>query len=70
MRACKMDAHDFNRERMSHPHVGSGTTCIAARMLNRYSIGIDMEESYLRDIAVPKLKEMAKQKSILDFGSD
>ena len=52
------------------PHAGSGTTCIAARMLNRFSIGIDMEESYLRDIAVPKLKEMAKQKSILDFGSD
>ena len=51
------------------PHAGSGTTCIAARMLNRFSIGIDMEESYLRDIAVPKLKEMAKQKSILDFGS-
>ncbi len=52
------------------PHAGSGTTCIAARMLNRYSIGIDMEESYLRDIAVPKLKEMAKQKSILDFRSE
>ncbi len=51
------------------PHVGGGTTCISARMLKRYSIGIDMDESYLRDIAVPKLKEMEKQKSIFDFES-
>jgi DNA modification methylase len=29
------------------PFVGTGTTCIAAKILNRKSIGIDISKSYL-----------------------
>jgi len=28
------------------PFMGSGTSCIAAKELNRYSIGIEIEEKY------------------------
>ena len=28
------------------PFVGSGTTCVASALLNRKSIGIDLDETY------------------------
>ena len=39
------------------PFVGSGTTMIACKMLNRRGIGIDIDRSYL-EIAVNRLKEI------------
>lgn len=36
------------------PFVGSGTTCVAAQALSRYSIGFDIDSSYL-DIAIDRL---------------
>ena len=41
------------------PFVGSGTTTRVARRLGRRSIGIDLNESYLRDIALKKNAQMA-----------
>lgn len=40
------------------PFVGSGTTCVAAKKLNRLSIGIDNNLEYL-DIAVKRLEELS-----------
>lgn len=43
------------------PFVGSGTTCIAAKILNRNYIGIEREKEYYR-IAVKRLKAVPKMK--------
>jgi len=43
------------------PFVGSGTTCIAAKMLNRNYIGIEKEKEYYH-IAVKRLKTVSKMK--------
>jgi len=37
------------------PFVGSGSTLIAARQLERTGIGVDLSEKYLREIARPRL---------------
>ncbi len=39
------------------PFVGSGTTMVACKMLNRQGLGIDIDRSYL-EIAVSRLKEV------------
>lgn len=41
------------------PFVGSGTTTMVARSMLRRSIGIDLNETYLRDIALRKNAQMA-----------
>lgn len=41
------------------PFVGSGTTCVAAKELNRKYVGYDIEEKYLQ-IAEERLKEVKK----------
>ena len=41
------------------PFVGSGTTTMVARSMLRRSIGIDLNEAYLRDIALKKNAQMA-----------
>lgn len=41
------------------PFVGSGTTCQVARSMGRYSIGIDLNETYLLDIALKKNAQMS-----------
>lgn len=43
------------------PFVGSGTTCIAAKMLNRNYIGIEKEKEYYQ-IAIKRLKAAPKTK--------
>ena len=43
------------------PFVGSGTTCIAAKMLNRNYIGIEKEKEYYQ-IAIKRLKAVSKTK--------
>ncbi len=43
------------------PFVGSGTTCIAAKMLNRNYIGIEKEKEYYQ-IAVKRLKAVPQMK--------
>ncbi|MDP3041765.1 MAG: DNA methyltransferase [Candidatus Omnitrophota bacterium] len=43
------------------PFVGSGTTCIAAKMLNRNYIGIEKEKEYYQ-IAIKRLKSVSKIK--------
>ncbi|MCK5139832.1 MAG: site-specific DNA-methyltransferase, partial [Thermodesulfovibrionia bacterium] len=42
------------------PFCGSGTTCIAAHLLNRKWIGIDKEVEYLK-IALQRFKDVKKQ---------
>jgi adenine-specific DNA-methyltransferase len=37
------------------PFVGSGTTAVVARRLDRYSIGFEANERYLADVAIPRL---------------
>ena len=40
------------------PMVGAGTTCKMAKLNNRKFIGIDVSEEYLRDICIPRLKNL------------
>jgi DNA modification methylase len=47
------------------PFVGSGTTCLAAALLGRRSLGIDISERYLK-IAAARLKEAEG----IDFSAD
>jgi len=39
------------------PFVGSGTTCVAAKRLNRKSIGIDIERDFI-DIAIKRIEDV------------
>lgn len=39
------------------PFVGSGTTCVVSKKLNRKYIGIDIEKKYL-DIAIERLENI------------
>jgi site-specific DNA-methyltransferase (adenine-specific) len=48
------------------PFIGSGTTAVAALMLNRNCIGIDTEEEYL-ELAKKRLKEVHGQKKLDSF---
>ena len=41
------------------PFVGSGTTCAVAQQLGRRSVGIDLSEDYLLNIARPRLEGIA-----------
>lgn len=48
------------------PFVGSGTTCVSARMWGRKYIGIEREKDYY-DIAVARVGEVEKQKKLGDY---
>lgn len=43
------------------PFLGSGTSILVAHKLRRHSIGIELSESYLKDIAIPKIEKETKQ---------
>jgi adenine-specific DNA-methyltransferase len=43
------------------PFMGSGTTGVVARRLDRYSIGFETNEGYLADVAIPRLLSATHQ---------
>ncbi|OGY72164.1 MAG: hypothetical protein A3H61_03170 [Candidatus Jacksonbacteria bacterium RIFCSPLOWO2_02_FULL_44_20] len=47
------------------PYVGSGTTCLAAKLLNSNYIGIDISKEYVKD-AENRLKNYLSYKKIVD----
>ena len=47
------------------PYVGSGTTCLAAKLLGVNYIGIDISEEYVKD-AENRLKNHLNYKKIVD----
>ena len=47
------------------PFMGSGTTAVVARRLDRYAIGFEMNDAYLADVAVPRLRAAAHQLSLV-----
>ncbi len=47
------------------PYVGSGTTCLAAKLLGSNYIGIDISKEYVKD-AESKLKNYLNYKTIID----
>ncbi len=47
--------------RVLDPFIGAGTTAIVAHLLKRRCIGIDLNETYLRDIAIPRIERECKQ---------
>ncbi len=51
--------NESEHETVLDPFVGSGTTCVAAKMLGRNSIGIDREQKYI-DIAKKRLNPPQK----------
>lgn len=46
------------------PFVGSGTTAIVSYRLNRKCVGIDLSETYLRNIVVPRIEKETAQKKL------
>ena len=57
---CKCKA-DIKSCIVLDPFIGSGTTAIVAYKHNRKFIGIDLSESYLKDIAIPRIEKATKQ---------
>ncbi len=47
------------------PFVGSGTTAVVARRLDRYAIGFEINEGYLADVAVPRLRAANHQLALV-----
>lgn len=47
------------------PYVGSGTTCLAAKLLGSNYIGIDISKEYVKD-AENRLKNYLNYKKIVD----
>ena len=43
------------------PFLGSGTSALVSHKLGRHSIGIELSESYLKDIAIPRIEKETKQ---------
>jgi len=53
--------YTFENDVVLDPFIGSGTTAVAALLLNRYFIGYDTEEKYIK-IAEKRIQEVLSQK--------
>jgi len=58
--------YTFEGDVVLDPFVGSGTTCIAAIMLKRYYIGIDINEEYIR-LAQNRISQFLARKKLTEF---
>lgn len=58
--------YTFEGDVVLDPFVGSGTTCIAAIMLKRHYIGIDINEEYIR-LAQNRISQFLAQKKLTEF---
>jgi DNA modification methylase len=47
------------------PFLGSGTTAAVARRLGRYVIGFEINEGYLSDVVVPRLRAPHQQLALV-----
>jgi len=55
--------YSYKKETVLDPFLGSGTTCYCAKKLNRYSIGIEIEEKYC-EIAANRCRQMVMEFNI------
>jgi len=58
--------YTFEGDVVLDPFVGSGTTCIAAIMLKRHYIGIDINEEYIK-LAQKRIAQYKSQKKLAEF---
>ncbi len=58
--------YTFEGDVVLDPFVGSGTTCIAAIMLKRHYIGIDISEEYIR-LARNRISQFLSQKKLTEY---
>lgn len=47
------------------PFLGSGTTAVVARRLDRYAIGFEVNEAYLADVAIQRLRAVNQQLALV-----
>lgn len=52
--------YTFRDEVVLDPFCGSGTTCIAAKKTNRYYVGYEIEEDYVK-LSEERIKEYTSQ---------
>lgn len=48
--------YSFQEDLIFDPFLGSGTTCAVAEELGRESVGVDCVQSYVEDLAVPRIQ--------------
>lgn len=67
---CSCECDEVVPARVLDPFVGSGTTVATAVLLGRAGVGIDLSETYLRENAVPRVKDAigAKQREMVESG--
>ena len=60
-----LDEHPMIPCTVLDPFIGSGTTCAVSLLLGRRSVGIDLSEKYLRENAMPRVRDVITARSSL-----
>lgn len=66
-RGCKCDGNDGSgRAIVLDPFIGSGTTAVVAERLGRDYLGIELNKTYIDEVAMPRIMRVTKQAKLFE----